>query len=58
MPPVAVPGLGGEMYGAFAGVALEAQDWPDAVNHPNFPSVIASPDRPYRQTTRVTIVPR
>lgn len=58
MPPVAVPGLGGEMYGPFSGIALEAQDWPDAMNHPNFPSIIATPDRPYRQTTEVTIVPR
>jgi aldose 1-epimerase len=58
MPPVAVPGLGGVMYGPFSGIALEAQDWPDAVNHPAFPSIIATPDRPYRQTTRVTIVPR
>jgi aldose 1-epimerase len=58
MPPVPVPGIGGVRYGAFAGIALEAQDWPDAVNHPSFPSVIATPDRPYRQTTTVTVLPR
>ncbi|MBJ3777908.1 aldose epimerase family protein [Acuticoccus mangrovi] len=58
MPPIPVPGLDGVRYGPFAGIALEAQDWPDAVNHPTFPSVIATPERPYRQTTRITITPR
>ncbi|MCF3936467.1 galactose mutarotase [Acuticoccus sp. M5D2P5] len=58
MPPVPVPGLGGARYGTFAGIAIEAQDWPDAVNNPTFPSVIHTPDDPYRQTTRVTITPR
>jgi aldose 1-epimerase len=53
-----VPGLDGQRYGPFAGVALEAQDWPDSVNHPHFPDVIATPEKPYRQTTTVTIAPR
>lgn len=57
-PQIPVPGLEGRRYGPFAGVALEAQDWPDAVNHANFPDVIATPDRPYRQLTRVSIAPR
>lgn len=57
-PEIPVPGLGGRRYGPFAGVALEAQDWPDSVNHDHFPDVIATPDRPYRQTTRVAIAPR
>lgn len=56
--PVATPGLGGVRYGPFCGVALEAQDWPDAVNHPAFPSIVATPERPYRQTTRITVTPR
>lgn len=54
-PEFPVPGLGGRRYGPRAGVALEAQDWPDSVNHDHFPDVVATPDRPYRQTTRVTI---
>lgn len=58
MPEVAEPGHGGTRYGPFAGVALEAQDWPGAINHAHFPPVVASPDAPYRQTTSVTIVPR
>ena len=58
MPDIAAPGLGGAIYGPWSGVALEAQDWPDAVNHENFPGVVATPDRPYRQTTSITITPR
>lgn len=57
MTDVGAPGLGGRHYGAFAGLALEAQHWPNAVHHPHFPSVIARPGAPYRQTTTVTIAP-
>lgn len=57
-PQIPVPGLNGAHYGPWAAVALEAQDWPDSVNHDTFPDVIATPDRPYRQTTSVTILPR
>lgn len=39
----------------FSGVALEPQGWPDAVNHPQFPSVICTPDHPYSQTTQYTL---
>ena len=39
-------------YNKFAGVALEAQGWPDAPNHRNFPSVMLVPGEMYRQTTR------
>ncbi|GGX46088.1 aldose 1-epimerase [Tateyamaria omphalii] len=40
-----------------AGVALEPQGWPDAVNHPNFPNVICTPDHPYSQVTQYTLQP-
>jgi len=33
-------GLGGRRYGANAGVALEPQVWPDAVNHDTFPNAV------------------
>ncbi|MEO1102592.1 MAG: aldose epimerase family protein [Pseudomonadota bacterium] len=49
-------GHDGRRYGPFPGVALEAQDYPDAVNNPSFPSVMRTPDAPYRQRTSVTIV--
>lgn len=58
MPPIPETGLGGARYGPWCAVALEAQDWPDAVNNPNFPSVVATPERPYRQTTSIAIAPR
>ncbi|MFZ5963100.1 aldose epimerase family protein [Thalassococcus sp. BH17M4-6] len=41
-------GLGGRAYGAFAGLALETQAWPDAVNRPNFPDAILRPGETYR----------
>jgi len=50
-----VPGLDGQTYGPFAGLCLEAQKFPDALNHPHFPSVMSSPDHPYRQVLKVEI---
>ncbi len=35
----------------YEGIAIEAQGWPDAPNHPNFPSVQVTPNHPYAQTT-------
>ena len=58
MPTIEAPGLGGAQYGPFCAVALEAQDWPDSVNHDNFPDVVATPERPYKQTTSITLLPR
>ncbi|CUH39169.1 Aldose 1-epimerase [Jannaschia seosinensis] len=49
-----VPGLGGRTYRAHAGVALEAQVWPDAVNRPDFPDSILRPGETYEQTTTFT----
>lgn len=55
-------GAGGKLHEGqtlmpFAGVALEPQGFPDAVNQPDFPSIIATPDQPYRQITTVEIAP-
>lgn len=47
----------GQSLVPFAGVALEPQGFPNAVNIPDFPSVIATPDQPYRQVTKVEITP-
>lgn len=38
-------------YGAYAGVALEAQYWPDSPNHPTFPSTLLQPGEEYKKTT-------
>jgi aldose 1-epimerase len=48
---VSVPGLGGRLYEAHAGVALEPQIWPDAPNHDGFPDAVLRPGETYRQTT-------
>jgi len=37
--------------GAFEGLAVEAQGWPDAPNHPGFPSIELAPEGEYRQHT-------
>ncbi|WP_312528523.1 aldose epimerase family protein [Paracoccus sp. (in: a-proteobacteria)] len=44
-------GLNGHPYGANAGIAMESQLWPDAPNHPNFPSALLLPGETYRQDT-------
>ncbi len=44
-------GKGGAVYNKHAGFCLEAQHFPDSVNHPNFPSMILRPGQTYKQTT-------
>ncbi|KAI9119000.1 hypothetical protein K1719_009675 [Acacia pycnantha] len=43
-----VKGKGGYVYQPHAGLCLETQAFPDSVNHPNFPSTIVTPQKPYR----------
>ncbi|KAI4351611.1 hypothetical protein L6164_005955 [Bauhinia variegata] len=43
-----VKGKDGAVYQAHAGLCLETQDFPDSVNHPNFPSTIVSPGKDYK----------
>lgn len=38
----------------YEGVAFEAQHWPDAPNHPDFPSIVVDAGETYRQVTRWT----
>ncbi|XP_019157143.1 PREDICTED: aldose 1-epimerase-like [Ipomoea nil] len=47
-------GKGGAVYQSHAAVCLETQGFPDAVNHPNFPSTIVTPTRPYHHSMFVT----
>ncbi|MBW0158345.1 aldose epimerase family protein [Sedimentimonas flavescens] len=49
------PGLTGQPYKARAGLALEPQLWPDAPNHPDFPSIALRPGQEWRQKTRYTL---
>ncbi|MEM8851773.1 MAG: aldose epimerase family protein [Pseudomonadota bacterium] len=48
---VKVPGLAGVRYGAYAGVALEPQIWPDAPNQDGFPDAVLRPGETYTQVT-------
>lgn len=42
---------GKKKFGAFSGVALETQHYPDSPNHSNFPNTILKPGEEYRQKT-------
>ena len=48
---VSGPGLGGAIYKPRAGLCLEPQIFPDAVNKPHFPDCILMPGTEYTQTT-------
>jgi aldose 1-epimerase len=44
-------GKGGRAYPVHAGLSLETQHFPDAPNHPAFPSTVLRPGQDYRSTT-------
>jgi aldose 1-epimerase len=46
-----LPGKGGVLYRQGDGIALEAQNFPDAPNQPGFPNPVLRPGETYRQTT-------
>ena len=39
---------------AHTAVCLETQHFPDAIHHPNFPSIVIKPGEPLRETTVFT----
>ncbi|XP_054787256.1 uncharacterized protein LOC129293361 isoform X1 [Prosopis cineraria] len=45
-----VSGKQGAVYGKHAGLCLETQVFPDAINHPNFPSVVVRPGQKYQHS--------
>jgi aldose 1-epimerase len=45
-------GTSGALYRLGAGICLETQLYPDAPNHPNFPSPILLPGRLMQSVTR------
>lgn len=49
---ITVPGLDGQPYERFGGIALEPQIWPDAINHANFPDPVLRPGETYHQHTQ------
>jgi aldose 1-epimerase len=48
---VPVPGLGERTYGVSSGCCFEPQVFPDAANHPGFPSAVLRPGETYRQVS-------
>ena len=54
---VSAPAQPGPALVPYAGLCLEAQNFPDAVNRPEFPDPIHSPARPYLQRISVEIAP-
>lgn len=46
---VAVAGHNAARYSNFGGICLEPQGFPDALNHPDWPSIICTPEQPYLQ---------
>ncbi|XP_013379096.1 aldose 1-epimerase [Lingula anatina] len=46
-----ISGKGGAIYGQHSALCLETQNYPDAVNKPNFPNAILKPGETYRHTT-------
>uniref|UniRef100_J3LE42 Aldose 1-epimerase n=2 Tax=Oryza brachyantha TaxID=4533 RepID=J3LE42_ORYBR len=42
-----VRGKDGRVYGRYGALCLETQGFPDAVNHPSFPSQIVRPGQVY-----------
>lgn len=54
---VSVPGLSGATYKKHAGLCLEDQMFPDAVNHNNFPSILHGPDKAYYHSNSIEISP-
>ncbi len=45
----------GAKIGAYAGIALEPQGWPDAPHHDNFPPIVLQSGNNYRQNTLYTL---
>ncbi|MEX5727362.1 aldose 1-epimerase [Rhodovulum iodosum] len=45
----------GQTIGPFAGLCLEPQGFPDALNKPGFPPILCSPEAPYAQRLEVEV---
>ncbi|MFT7595718.1 MAG: aldose 1-epimerase [Paracoccaceae bacterium] len=56
LAPAGTP-LAGQFHAPFAGLCLEPQQYPNALNTSGFPSIVISPDQPYRQKLQVRIAP-
>lgn len=54
---IAHPGHDRALYGPFGGLCLEPQHFPDSLNRPDWPSIIATPEAPYAQDLVMDIAP-
>jgi aldose 1-epimerase len=54
---IGAPGHDGQHYGPFAGLCFEAQHFPDSMHHPDWPSIVCTPEAPYFQRYVVEIGP-
>ncbi|KAF9625268.1 hypothetical protein IFM89_020854 [Coptis chinensis] len=45
-----IVGKGGAVYGKHSGLCLETQGFPNAINQPNFPSIVVQPGEKYKHT--------
>lgn len=54
--PHGTPGSGAP-HAPFAGLCLEAQDLPGALDFPDFGSILCTPEQPYLQVTSIEITP-
>jgi aldose 1-epimerase len=52
-----ITGKGG-VYKQYGGFCLEAQHFPDSINHANFPNAVLRPGETYRQYTTYTFATR
>jgi aldose 1-epimerase len=50
---LATIGKKNKKYGAFAGLCLETQAWPNAAQYSSFPSILLRPGEKYRNRTRI-----
>ncbi len=49
--PICLPGKNGKSYERHTSVCLETQHFPDAINHESFPSIVLTPEEPFRSKT-------
>ncbi|MBQ3673351.1 MAG: galactose mutarotase [Paludibacteraceae bacterium] len=49
-------GKGGKLYDIQHAVCLEAQNWPDSINHANFPNIVLRPGEKLDETTEYRFV--
>lgn len=49
--------LDGQTHRPFGAICLEPQGYPDAINRPQYPSIVVTPDQPYASTVTVTLMP-